>query len=150
MGKKQSRLFKDTRLGKLWLLKFLFVSIPSISDSEPRWASFQVTLSLVFFFVAAAISIAAIDISKVGGAAMIAVWLLLGLALLPLSYAIGMGIYWAKKDSREVTKDSGLHETIMALVKSIDKSAETASRSTETTHNVIQSLVNEMRQDRDE
>jgi hypothetical protein len=143
MGNKQGRLFKDTRLGRLQPFKFLFVSAPSISRSESRWALSQVVLSFVFFFVAIAVGIAAIDISRVGGDAMIAFWMLLGLAFLSFSYAVGLGIHWVKKDTREGSKEDELRGVITTLAESI-------SKSTETTHNDIQSLVDEIRQDRDE
>ena len=136
MGNKQSRTFKDTRLGRMWLLKFLFVSIPSIPRSEPRWATLQVILSLVFFFVAIAIGSATINPSKIGGGAMTAVWISLGLAFLCLSYAVGLGIHWVKADSRKYKGETGggdeLHNDIQGLIQ----------RMTD--------LVEEMRQDRNE
>ena len=132
MGNTQDKSFKDTWLGKRQPFKFLFVSAPSISHSEPRWALSQIMLSFVFFFAAIAVGFATIDITKVGGGTVMAIWVLLGLALLCFSYAVGLGIHWVKKDSRDGVRDDGLHDDIQTLAQE------------------IADLVAEMRKDRNE
>ena len=80
--KKQKKPFHQTWWGKLQPFSFLFSSLPSISDSQRRWAFFQILLPVAFFFVAIAIGILTIDTSTVSGEIMIIAFFLFGLGLL--------------------------------------------------------------------
>ncbi|MBI4289299.1 MAG: hypothetical protein HY671_12845 [Chloroflexi bacterium] len=114
--------------------KFLLVSLPSVTQSERRWASFQVILSAVFTSVAVAVGILAIDISKVHGAAMAVAFFFLGLGGLGFMYAIWLGITWynlryivnndteaktTKAEAERVKRDDRLHEDMVSLSKDV-------------------------------
>lgn len=107
--------------------KFLFGSIPSITEAEKRWALFQILLSFVFFFVVIAIGFLTIDISTVSGGIMIIAFICFGLGLLALIYAFGIGLYWFTpkhpinndEETRRAERDDRLHEDIQSLIKQI-------------------------------
>jgi len=91
---KKGRLFTETWLGKIPPFGFLFGSIPSISDSPRRWATFQIILSFTFLFVAVGIAILTIDFTKVSGGIMMMALVFLLFGLIALGCASAIGIYW--------------------------------------------------------
>ncbi len=105
--------------------RFLFLSLPSIADTQRRWALFQVILSLVFFVTAIAVGVLTIDISKVGGVIMAVAVFLFALGFLGLAYAIGIGLYWFKPrytlnkddETKRAERDDRLHEDIHSLIQ---------------------------------
>ncbi len=141
-NKKQKKPFSQTWWGKHQPFSFLFLSLPSIADAQRRWTLFQIILSLVFFVTAIAVGLLTIDISRVGGVIMVIAIFLFALGLLGLMYAIGIGIYWFYPrhttnndvETKRVERDDRLHKDIQESITN--------------THNDIQSLIKEIRQDR--
>ena len=109
--------------------KLIFGSLPSVSQSERRWALYQVILSLVFFSVAIAFGILAIDVSQVNKIIMGISIFFFVVGLIGLIYAFGLGIYWYNlrrtvMNNIEVAKakrDDRLHQDIQSLIIVIKK-----------------------------
>ncbi len=127
--KKQKRQFSQTWLGEHQPFKFIFVSLPSITDIQRRWALFQIILSLVFFFVACAVGILTIDTSTVNGEIMIIAFILFGIGFLGVLYTIGLGKHWFNpsvtvnndEETKRAERADELHKDIHLLIKHIDE-----------------------------